>query len=207
MKPRPYRLGRRQATVEQTRTRIIAAARQLLAGKAGFTGFTIDAVARKAGVARMTVYYQFASKVGVLEALCDSLAARAQIERLGAAFGQPDPLEALAEFIAVFAGFWESDRLVIRRLRGLAALDPDFEQVIRARDERRRQGLRVIVGRLAEVHGCTTIKKIDEAIEILHTLTSFETFDALAGPGRDPLDVLPVVQRLARATLGMEQGQ
>jgi AcrR family transcriptional regulator len=207
MKPRPYRLGQRQVTVEQTRTRIIAAARQLLAGKAGFTGFTIDAVARKAGVARMTVYYQFASKVGVLEALCDSLAARGQIERLGAAFGQPDPLDALAEFIAVFAGFWESDRLVIRRLRGLAALDPDFEQVIRARDERRREGLRVLVGRLAEAHRCQGLKKIDEAIEVLHTLTSFETFDTLAGPDRSPVAVVPLVRRLARAALGEGKGQ
>jgi hypothetical protein len=39
---------------------------------------------------------------------------------------------------------------VIRRIRGLAATDADFEQGVRARDERRRQGLQTIVGRLAE---------------------------------------------------------
>src|SRR5437868_652736 len=71
MKPRPYRLGQRQTTIEQTRARIVAAARELLATPGGIAGFTIDAVAAQAGVARMTVYNQFASKIGLLEALFD----------------------------------------------------------------------------------------------------------------------------------------
>src|SRR5713226_4068485 len=74
MSPRPYGLGQRQATTEQTRARIINAARELLAESSGFSGFSIDAVARQADVARMTVYHQFGSKIGLLEALCDSLA-------------------------------------------------------------------------------------------------------------------------------------
>ena len=204
MKPRRYRLGQRQASVEQTRSRIIAAARDLLASAGGFADFTIDAVARQAGVARMTVYYQYRSKVGVLEALCDSLAARGQIERLGAAFGQPDPGDALAALIAVFVGFWASDRLVIRRVRALVALDPDFAQVVQARDERRREGLRVIVGRLAAAHGRPGPEALNETIDVLHTLTSFETFDALAGQGRSPAEVEALLQRLARAVLGLE---
>ena len=52
MSPRPYRLGQRQSTSEQTRTRIIAAARELLMAADGFSGFSIEAVARQADVAR-----------------------------------------------------------------------------------------------------------------------------------------------------------
>jgi AcrR family transcriptional regulator len=206
MKPRRYRLGQRQAGVEQTRARIIEAARELLMSEGGFANFTIDAVARQAGVARMTVYYQYRSKVGVLEALCDSLAAHGQIERLAAAFGCAEPLDALTQFLAVFGGFWASDRLVIRRLRALAALDPDFEAVIRGRDQRRREGLRVIVGRLAAASGRPLTGSLDETIEILHTLSSFETFDALAGQTRSPEEVVGLVQRLARAAIGVEEG-
>ncbi len=55
MSPRPYRLGQRQATTEQTRARILTAARELLAESSGLSGFSIDAVAHKADVARMTV--------------------------------------------------------------------------------------------------------------------------------------------------------
>src|SRR5713226_3354080 len=164
MSPRPYRLGQRQATTEQTRARIIAAARELLVASNGFSGFSIDAVARQADVARMTVYYQFGSKIGLLEALCDSLAAQGGMEQLAIAFRRPGPLDALDEYIMVFGRFWDSDRLVTRRLRGLATLDSDFEQVIRARDERRRKGLHVIVQRLAEKYGRPAPSSLDEAV-------------------------------------------
>jgi AcrR family transcriptional regulator len=125
----------------------------LLVAEGGLSGFTVDAVARRAGVARMTVYYQFGSKVGLLQAVFDSLAVRHGVERLGAALRREDPLDGLAEFVAAFGHFWEADRLIIRRLRGLAALDPDFEQVWEEREGRRREGLRIIVQRLVDEHG------------------------------------------------------
>jgi AcrR family transcriptional regulator len=204
MSPRPYRLCRRKAASDETRTRILTAVRQLLMVRGGFTGFTIDAVARQAGVARMTVYYQFGSKVGLLEALCDSLALRGGIEQLGGVFEKPEPLDALAEWIALFARFWDSDRLVIRRLNGLSALDPELEQVLRGRGERRRHGTRVLVGRLIEEHGHPAPEAFHEAVDLVYTRTSFETFDTLAGATRSPVEVVPLVQRLVRAALGLE---
>jgi AcrR family transcriptional regulator len=201
--PRPYRLGQRQAASEETRARIIAAARELLM-TGGPGGFSIDAAARQAGVARMTVYHQFGSKLGLLEGLFDDLAARGGMERLAEAFARPEPLDGLAEFIATFGRFWDSDRLVIRRLRSMAALDPEFERGVRRRDEWRRGGLRVLLGRLAEQYGRPTPEALDEAVDLLHTLTSFETFDTLAGTTRTPEEVIPLVQRLARAALGLD---
>src|SRR5213593_3803282 len=150
MSPRPYRLGQRQAATELTRARILNAARELLMSSNGYSHFSIDAIARQADVARMTVYHQFGSKIGLLEGLCDSLAASGGMEQLATAFRQAEPLDALREYLLVFSRFWDADRLVMRRLRALAALDPDFEQVIRTRDERRRQGVHVIVQRLVE---------------------------------------------------------
>ena len=73
---------------------------------------------------------------------------------------------------------------------------------MRARDERRRKGLRVLIQRLAEQEGQPTPDTFDETIETLYTLTSFETFDTLAGPARACADVAPRVLRLARAVLG-----
>jgi AcrR family transcriptional regulator len=204
MSPRPYRLGQRQIATEQTRARILTAARELLLTSDAFSGFSIDAVARQADVARMTVYHQFGSKVGLLEALSDSLAAHGGMEQLANAFRQPDALDALDEYITVFSRFWQSDRLVTRRLRALSALDPDFEQVIRARDERRRHGLRVICQRLVEKYGKPAPEAVDEIVNILFTLLSFETFDTLAGPTRSIEEITPVVQRLARAALGLD---
>ena len=206
MSPRPYRLGQRQIATEQTRARILTAARELLLTSDAFTGFSIDAVARQADVARMTVYHQFGSKIGLLEALSDSLAAHGGMEQLANAFRQTDPREALDEYIRVFSRFWQSDRLVTRRLRALSTLDPDFEQVVKARDERRREGLRVIVLRFVEKYGKPAPETIDETVNILFTLLSFETFDTLAGSTRNIEEVAPFVQGLARAALGLDEG-
>ncbi len=206
MSPRPYRLGQRQAATEQTRARILTAARELLIASDGFSGFSIEAVAHKADVARMTVYHQFGSKIGLLEALSDSLAAHGGMEQLANAFRKPDALNALDEYITVFSRFWQSDRLVTRRLRALSALDLDFEQVVRARDERRREGLRVIIRRLVEKYGKPAPEAFDEIVNILFTLLSFETCDTLAGSTRSIEEISPVVQRLARAALGLDEG-
>jgi AcrR family transcriptional regulator len=205
MSPRPYRLGQRQAASEQTRTRILTAARELLLTSDAFSGFSIDAVARRADVARMTVYHQFGSKIGLLEAMSDSLAAHGGMDQLANAFRKSDPLDALDEYIVVFSRFWQSDRLVTRRLRALSALDPDFEKVIKARDERRRTGVRVILLRLVEKYGKPAPEAIDEIINVLFTLLSFETFDTLAGPTHSIEEVAPVVQRLARTALGLDE--
>jgi AcrR family transcriptional regulator len=203
MSPRPYRLGERESTIQQTRDRIISAARALLTTSDGFTGLSIEAVARQANVARMTVYYQFGSRVGLLEAICDTMAVNGGITQLGDAFLAQDARDALDECIRIFSVFWDSDRLITRRLRGLAALDQEFEQVVRARDERRRKALRLLVQRLAEQEGRPAPKAIEPAIDVLFMLTSFESFDMLAGSARSCVDVTPVIQRLAGLALDL----
>jgi AcrR family transcriptional regulator len=195
MSPRPYRLGQRQLLTDETRAKILDAARQQLETE---SSFSIDAVARRADVARMTVYYQFGSKRGLLEALFDTLAARGGLRGLPSAFQQADPRVALEGLVDVFAGFWSSDRLVLRRLRAMAALDPELDEVLRERNEGRRQGLRVIVSRL-ELPGEGKGKAASDLVDVLFALTSFENFDVLAGPQRTPKQVAPLIKRAASA--------
>jgi AcrR family transcriptional regulator len=204
--PRPYRLGRRQAAADETRARLVAAARELLSADDGVSGFTIDTVARHAGVARMTLYHHFGSKQGLLDALFNSLAASGGMEELASAFRRENPLDALDEFIATFARFWTVHRLVHRRLHGLAAIDPEFEPVWRERHGWRREGLTVLVRRLAKDLRRPKAKEINDVVDVLYTLTGFPTFDVLAGDTRTPEDVAPVVQRLARAAVGLDTG-
>ena len=199
MSPRPYHLGQRRGPIDRGRQQVLDAARQLLAGTASYTAFTVDAVAKQADVARATVYYQFGSKAGLLEAVCDSLAEAGQMSELAVAFSEPDPREALHLFIGCFGRFWSVDRAAMRRLRALAALDPDVGAVISARDERRREGLTVLVSRLAGAS--VPAARPDHAVRVLFTLTSFETFDALAGPGADLTAVAPDIGQLAEAAL------
>jgi hypothetical protein len=69
--------------------------------------------------------------------------------------------------------------------------------VIAARDQRRREGLAVLVARLPRSTGVTA----EQTVQILHALTSFETFDTIAGPDRDLADALPLITNLAEAAL------
>jgi hypothetical protein len=139
----------------------------------------------------------------LLEALCDSLAASGGMQQMTTAFGQPEPLDALKEYLLAFGHFWNVDRLVMRRLRALAALDPDFEQVIRTRDEWRRRGVRVIAERFAVLNSLAPGASLDKTVDILFTLSSFETFDTLAGPTRSVEDVALLVYELVRAALNL----
>lgn len=164
---------------------------------------SIDAVAAHAGVARMTVYYQFGSKVGLLEALFDELGGRYFRSALPRVMSQDKPLEALANLIEVFLTFWASERLVTRRIRGMAALDPDFEDSIHGRDERRRLLIRTVIERIAERHGTPHEEAFDATVDAVYALTSFAMFDAMARDDMDVAQLTPLVQRLARLTLDM----
>jgi AcrR family transcriptional regulator len=198
MSPRPYRLGQRQVAADETRARILAAARdQLEEG----TSFSIDAVARRADVARMTVYYQFSSRRRLLEALFDLLAARGGLQQLPTAFQQSDPKVALERLIEIFARFWSSDRVVLRRLRAMAALDPELDQVLRERSEGLRSALRVILSR-PPARGA----QVAETVDLLFALISFENFDLLSGPDRTPEEVAPLIKRAAAAIVAAKPG-
>jgi AcrR family transcriptional regulator len=200
MSPRPYRLGKREEVIGEGRRRILDAARELLRTATAYPGFTVDAVARRADVARATVYYQFGSKTGLLEAVCDDLADAGGMADLARVFTNSAPEAAIQGFVTAFAGFWAADRVVMRRLRALAALDPDVGVVIAARDQRRRQALTVLVSRLPASAGTAA----EQTVQVLYALTSFETFDTLAGPDQDLAQALPIVTRLAEAMLPIQ---
>ncbi|MBU3065429.1 TetR/AcrR family transcriptional regulator [Nocardia sp. NEAU-G5] len=202
MSPRQYNLGKRTAQVEQSRRQVLDAARAVLGEADSYTGFTVDAVAKRADVARATVYYQFGSKTGLLEAVCDDLGMVGGLSQLVNAFTNPEPLAGLAEFIVCFARFWQADRPAMRRLRALAALDADVRAVISARDERRREGLAVLATPFTDADGDLPEEGVDRQVRILLALTSFETFDTMAGPDGDLLDAVPVITGIASTVLG-----
>ncbi|HEY9448608.1 MAG TPA: helix-turn-helix domain-containing protein [Gemmatimonadaceae bacterium] len=187
-----------------TRSRILAAARELAVEK-GFGEFAMENVAQRAGVSRMTIYYQFGSKQELLDALLDRLAERGGIDRLPEAMEREDPLEALAGLIAVFCGFWESDRVAIRRLRAWGGLKPgDAESGVLERDAWRRRAVESVVRRIMKRYGRPAKKHAAGIIDVLQALTSFESYDTLAREGRDEHEVAALLDRTARAILGVK---
>ena len=178
MSPRAYQSERRSSATRETRSRILEAARTLLS-RAGGATFTIDAVAELADVARMTVYHQFGSKPGMIAALSDDLASRGGIGRLPDAFTASDPMAGLEILVQVFMHLWESEGLIVQRLRALSALDPDFTDH-EDRNQRRRHAITVLLRRLSP-----PVDDLDGKADLLTALTSFESYETLVANGRD----------------------
>lgn len=201
MQPRPYRLQQRQLAIDETRARVVAAARDCLAAAAGAQAFTLDAVARAAGVTRTTVYNQFGGRRGLLEAVCDDVAQRGGIVRLDDIFADPDPLQSLRRYVGAFVALYDADRLLFRRLFALAAIDDEFGAVLHERADRRREGLRYIVKRIHATDGRASRAALDEQTLVLKALLNFELFDTLRGDGMSVRKIAAHLQALAVAAV------
>ena len=154
----------------------------------------MEALARESGVTRQTVHNLFGTKTGVLEALFDQLALDAGMERMRIVMQQSETETMLAGFIEVFTDFWAKDRLLIRRIHGMAAIDPEFGSTVEARNRRRQMAATRIVGRIA----AGTDSRKTEKIAALWALTSFEFFDALTESCGNTKQAAGVVLDLAK---------
>src|SRR5262245_7709497 len=137
--PRPYQSPNRNAAASRTRDRILAAAAAILGTAGGIDDFSLQAVAKKARVTRLTVYNQFGSRRALLKAVLDERAARGGLHRLGEAMTTSDPHAAVLQVIAIFCDFWTFDPGALRLLHAAGAGDPDLAPSVGERNERRRR--------------------------------------------------------------------
>jgi len=202
MSPRAYRSERRQASSEETKSRIVEAARQLLADESNPADLSLEAIARKADVSRLTIYYQFGSRPGLLEALYDHLAKRGGMYEMRTVFRETDPTKMLEKMVQRFVAFWSSDPVVMRRLRSMSGLDPEIAAGVHSRDARRQHISEEIVRRLAR--SGTKPSQLKLSADVLCMLTSFEPYDALARAGHSETQIARTVTKLAKSAFGHE---
>jgi AcrR family transcriptional regulator len=194
--PRPYRSPRRAAAATKTRARLLAAAAAILGAPAGIGGFSLEEVARKAGVTRLTVYNQFGSRRALLEAVFDERAARGGLHRLAEAMAASDPHAGLLQVIAIFCDFWSYDPRALGRLHAAGASDPEFDASVRERNERRRSLLLALVGRMA-VGLSPPRDAVHDLIDVLFALTSYPFFSQLTAGRRTADAACRLIQGLA----------
>lgn len=178
MAARQYSGARRRAQAEQTRSRILAAAREVVAELGPES--SLSEVAERAGVSRITIYNQFVSKAGLLEAL----AAGASSEPNGTPAAALDDLALRIE--QACAG-WAADPDLYRQLQGLGREHPGQAQLNRALAEHLAAADRLRPG-------CS----VREAEDVIGILTSFPAFDRLHKGGRRPSSaVAEILLRMA----------
>jgi AcrR family transcriptional regulator len=175
---RPYDLGKRQEASSRTRELVLEAARaQLESG--GVRDLTMESLAKASGVTRQTIHNLFGTKTAILEALFDRIAIDAGMGRMREVMTASDPERMLSTFVALFTGFWAKDLLLLKRIHGIAAVDPEFGKAVAARNQRRKMAAARVVERLSVMVPGADEEQRTTKIATLVALTSFEFFDAL----------------------------
>lgn len=187
---RTYVSSVRNAAAAETRDRVIEAAAKRLREDAGIASFSLDNVAKAAGVTRLTVYNRFGSRRALLEAVFDDIARRGGLARIAEAMAMPDPRAALDALVEVFCAFWSRDP-AIGRLHEAMATDPEFASALIARNERRRKALMVLVDRIAAK--AASPRSRQDAVDMIFALTSYAMF-AMLLPGRTTSEVCDLVR-------------
>jgi AcrR family transcriptional regulator len=193
---RPYELGKRLEQMDQSRAAILKAARAQLEAK-GYRHLTMSLLAAESGVTRQTIHNLFGTKTAVLEALFDVIALDGGMEKMREAMTQPSGNAMLAQFVQIFCGFWAPNRLLFRRIHGIAAIDPEFGVVIEARNRRRLVAATRIVRKMGNT------QRLQQLAAVLATLTSFEFFDALTENCGGEAEVEAMVLELAQNALAV----
>lgn len=199
---RPYSLGKRLELSDQKRTAVLAELRKQLEAN-GFTGLTLDGLAQASGVTRQTIYNLFVSKTGLLEALFDQIAIEGGMERMRSVMTAANPESMLAGFVEIFSNFWNKDRILLRRVHGIAAVDPEFGAVVEARNQRRRFAATRVIEMLDRQSGHEGADR-EQRIATLHALTSFEFFDALSESYGDVDRAAHLLPRIVKKALSAE---
>ena len=198
MSSRTYASPKRNAAAERTRQRLVSAAVKLMRSKRG--PLSLEAVARAAGVSRLTVYNQFGSRRGLFEALFDDRARRGGMHRMAQIMSGPDPRSGLEQIIELFCGFWSNEHSTIACLMGAAGSDAELNEGLLARNERRRRALSVLVGRMESLRHASPAA-IADLVDVLFVLTGFAVFSELARAGRDGAAVCRLITEMASAAI------
>jgi AcrR family transcriptional regulator len=179
---RAYRLGKRAIGVAHTRQRIIDATRDLIVD-GGIDGANIQAIAKRAGVTRPTVYQQFGTRQELLLAVLNEALDRADVRAVRKALQLPDAGKAVRGMIRGSCKFWESEFRLFACVKGLALIDGASAHVDQLKEDVRRGHMENITGRLWNQGLLRPGLSRKEAQDRLYLLTSFEVFERLRSSG------------------------
>jgi AcrR family transcriptional regulator len=178
---RSYDNDRRTAQSQDTKQRILEAARQLLMAK-GYRATTVAQVARAAGVHHDTIYALVGRKPEILRELiemaisgADGPVAPEEREYVQRMLAEPDPRQKLAIYASAMQAIQTRMAPLLLALRDASSTEPEAEQVWNAISERRAANMRRLVADLGE--GVLRPELSDDtAADIIWATASSEVF-------------------------------
>ncbi|MET8649888.1 TetR/AcrR family transcriptional regulator [Nocardia aurea] len=179
MGTRRYEQVVRADAAEQTRRRILDAVGEQLRA-APTEPVSLEKVARAAKVSRSTIYVDFGSRAGLFDTFVMDLYERTGLRELSAAVAADDPREHLREALAAAGRMKSRDLDIYRVLHAMDRIDPSSAaEAVRAMEEDRRGGVTHLANRLASAGLLREDVSVDWAVDVLWTLSSFESLDLL----------------------------
>src|SRR3954453_2035572 len=181
----------RRELVRATRTRIVDAAGRLTRDR-GASGFSMDVLAKEAGVARATVYEHFRSKRAVLDELALSTSQSLALESPDPDIA--DPLTALRDMLGAVCRHWHEHEAAVREVRTLVAVTSTEAPTDGVAES---YLVRLVDGLVAGGHLRPRWSAAD-AVDALALLTSYATYEQLrVAHERTPEQIEAVLAKLA----------
>jgi AcrR family transcriptional regulator len=177
--PRAYEQKARAESAAETRRRILDGVDDCLREEPS-TPPSVGEIARRAGVARSTVYLVFGSRAGLFDAFAEELWRRSGMPNLQEAVNVPDARQGILGGIRVGVDIYVADRDVFNALFAMTKLDPDaVGGAVRRMEERRAEGMAWAARRLARQKQLRPGVSTGRAANVLWMVASFEAFDLL----------------------------
>jgi AcrR family transcriptional regulator len=162
---------RRERQVEQTRTEILQASRQLFAER-GYARTSVRDVATAAGVSPQTVYDSIGSKRALVVRLNDLIDEEAGIGALAARVAAAtDPAEVVAIPARITRAILASSGDIVRAVAGGAVTEPELAAVLDEGLKRHHSGARRVATRLHRLGSLRPGLTSKEATQALSALT------------------------------------
>ncbi|TKV59258.1 TetR/AcrR family transcriptional regulator [Nakamurella flava] len=182
---RSYDGSGRQEKARSTRRAIVAAARELLE-QSGFTGTSMAAVARRAGVSAESVYKAFGSKAALVKEVFDvtiagddepvPVADRPEVHRIQQ---EPDARRKMRLYVQGAAERASRSAGIQLVLRNGAEADPAVARLWAQVQDERLAGMTMFARHLAETGCLAAGVDVEYARDVLWTCTAVEVYDLL----------------------------
>jgi AcrR family transcriptional regulator len=176
---RAYEQKARAESAAETRRRILGAVDDCIREEPS-TPPSGEEIARRAGVARSTVYLVFGNRASLFDAFAEELWQRSGMPNLREAVNVPDAREGILGGIRAGVDIFSADRDVFNALFAMTKLDPEAVGGAVARmEERRADGMAWASRRLARQKQLKSGVSAKRAAHVLWLVASFDAFDLL----------------------------
>lgn len=176
---RGYHSPMRERQAEETRQRMLVAARTLLARR-GYAGTTVEAIAAEVGVSPKTVLAAFGSKRGILAEVVNPEAFGSPYqEMLSELRAEPDPYQRVAFVAHLTRHVYDTLSTELDLLRGAGAVAPELAAIAQSIEQRRWSHQERLIAFLQKRGVLRAGLSPAEATDELWALTSFDLYRML----------------------------